>query len=176
MHQTSPRPESGPESNGAAQPDGRRAALVVLGLLLLVRAFDPAPVSALRLELFDLYQRLAPRAAPSSVVIVDIGDAALARYGQWPWPRGLIARLVDAIADGGASAVGIDILFPEPDRLSGRSFAEAFPTIDPALRRGLEALPDGDRALAASFARLPVVLGAAADAQNPAAGALAAKH
>jgi CHASE2 domain-containing sensor protein len=167
MRQTSPRSESGSESDRAAQPDGRRAALVVLGLLLLVRAFDPAPVSALRLELFDLYQRLAPRAAPPSVVIVDIGDAALARYGQWPWPRGLMARLVDAIADGGARAVGIDILFPEPDRLSARSFAEAFPTIDPALRRGLEALPDGDRALAASFARLPVVLGAAVDAQSP---------
>ena len=168
MRQTSPRSESGSESSRAALPDGRSAALVVLGLLLLVRAFDPAPVSALRLELFDLYQRLAPRAAPSSVVIVDIGDAALARYGQWPWPRGLMARLVDAIADGGAQAVGIDILFPEPDRLSGHSFAEAFPTIDPTLRRGLETLPNGDRALAESFARVPVVLGAAVDAAAPA--------
>ena len=44
-------------------PGGRLIALVVLAVLLLVRAVDPAPVASARLKLFDLYQRLAPAEA-----------------------------------------------------------------------------------------------------------------
>src|SRR3546814_9931221 len=35
-----------------------------------------------------------------------------------PWPRLLMARLVDALAASGARMVGMDVLFAEPDRLS----------------------------------------------------------
>ncbi len=160
------------DSRPAPPPAGRRAALLVLGLLLLLRLLDPTPVATLRLTLFDLYQRLQPRAADGgSVVVVDIDDASLTRHGQWPWPRSLVARLVDAVALADARLVGLGILFPERDRLNpGSVLAQLLPTIDPALRRTLEALPDGDRVLAESFARLPVVLGAAID-MNGVAGA-----
>jgi adenylate cyclase len=52
-------------------------------------------------------------------VVVGLDDEALARFGHWPWPRALFARLLDRLAALGPSSVGIDVLFPEPDHLSG---------------------------------------------------------
>jgi adenylate cyclase len=66
---------------------------------------------------------------PSSgrVAIVDVDERSLARYGQWPWRRDTIARLVSGIRDAGASVVALDIIFAEPDRGSEQAdegFAE----------------------------------------------------
>jgi len=49
------------------------------------------------------------------VVIVAIDDASLARQRrQWPWPRELLARLVDRISGGRPQVLGIDILLTTP--------------------------------------------------------------
>lgn len=101
-------------------------ALVVL--LALVRLGDPLPVASIRDMGFDFYQRLHPRAgADSPVRVVDIDDASLARLGQWPWPRTMMATLTQRLTELGAAAIGYDVLFPEPDRL-GASNDDAFAT------------------------------------------------
>ncbi|MBF0230307.1 MAG: adenylate/guanylate cyclase domain-containing protein [Desulfamplus sp.] len=50
--------------------------------------------------------------------IVDIDEYSLRTFGQWPWSRYNIAKLLHKIDDAGAASVGIDILFSEPDRTS----------------------------------------------------------
>lgn len=111
----------------------RRLLPTVLGLALvmglaLLRLADPLPVAAIRDMGFDFYQRVLPRAgADSPVRVVDIDDASLARLGQWPWPRAMLATLTDRVAELGAAAIGYDMLFPEPDRLGADNDA-AFAT------------------------------------------------
>ena len=51
-------------------------------------------------------------------VIVEIDERSLAEFGQWPWPRNLVAQLLQEIRDKGALSVGLDMMFPEPDRTS----------------------------------------------------------
>lgn len=51
-------------------------------------------------------------------VIVGIDDQSLAEFGQWPWPRYIIARLIQRIGEYEAAGIGLDIIFPEPDRTS----------------------------------------------------------
>jgi PAS domain S-box-containing protein len=51
-------------------------------------------------------------------ITVEIDDATLQIYGQWPWPRYRLARLLDNITSSGAKAVAVNILFPELDRTS----------------------------------------------------------
>jgi adenylate cyclase len=59
--------------------------LAALWGLILLRIWDPLPVAMLRLQAFDLYQRIAPREAVAlPAVIVDIDDESLAEIGQWP--------------------------------------------------------------------------------------------
>jgi adenylate cyclase len=78
---------------------------------------EPAPVAALRDALFDSYQKLMPRKRVSApAVIVAIDERALDARGQWPWPRTVAADLIRAIAQAGPAAIGVDLLFIEPDR------------------------------------------------------------
>ncbi|HUZ73734.1 MAG TPA: CHASE2 domain-containing protein [Stellaceae bacterium] len=133
----------------------------MVALLLVLRALDPGPVEEARLRGFDLEERLAPRVhRPAPVVVVAIDEDSLKPpYGQWPWPRTLLARLVDRIAAGGARALGVDILFSEPDRASPEQIARNEPSLPGDLKSALDALPSNDATLAAAFAKLPTVLG-----------------
>jgi CHASE2 domain-containing sensor protein/serine phosphatase RsbU (regulator of sigma subunit) len=114
------------------------------------------------MALFDAYQSVAPREGRSApAVIVAIDEFSLSSIGQWPWPRDVVARLLQNIAQAGPTAIGVDILFPEPDRLSPRQLAGQIAVKDPALARRLQALPDHDALLAGAIESGPVVLGMA---------------
>jgi len=94
------------------------AGLVLVALLALLRLADPLPVTAIRDIGFDFEQRLLPRPADQSPVrVVDIDEASLATYGQWPWPRTLLATLTDRLTELAAAVVGFDVLLPDPDRM-----------------------------------------------------------
>jgi len=77
-------------------------------------------VTWLREHSFDSWQRLAPRdRGVPPVVVVEIDEEALEARGQWPWPRSLTAELVRKIAAAQPAALGLDILFVEPERAPG---------------------------------------------------------
>jgi adenylate cyclase len=152
----------------------RLAGLALVAALLAIRVADPAPVSALRYASFDLYQQIAPRSyTPAPVAIVDIDDPSLAELGQWPWPRTLVARMIERITAGGAAAVALDIVFAEPDRLSPDQLARSAGDYPPELRRALSRQRSNDAILAEAIAAGRVVVGqtsvrsAAANAATP---------
>jgi serine phosphatase RsbU (regulator of sigma subunit)/CHASE2 domain-containing sensor protein len=134
------------------------ALVVVLAALLL--AGERGPLRGPRLAGFDAYQTLAPRPLQDApVVIVEIDDGSLARVGQWPWPRAKLAQLVANIADGQPAAIGLDLVMPEPDRLSPDRLAELIPGLGDDLGRRLARLPDSDSVLGATLGRVPSVVG-----------------
>src|SRR6266542_875793 len=85
-------------------------------LPILVAAFflwtiDSEALAHFRLIVFDVFLRLNPRVyEPTPVRIVDIDDDSLARFGQWPWPRTLLAKLVNRLGELGVATVAYDIL------------------------------------------------------------------
>ena len=149
---------------------GRAIGLALLALCLLVRYWDPPALRELRLRGFDFYQVLQPRQATSRpVVIVDIDEKSLKAYGQWPWPRTIVADLVNRLAALGSAAIGFDVLFAEPDRTSPAVAARSYRGLDEETRRRLEALPSNDDVLAEAFRNAKVVAGQSGDggAQPP---------
>jgi len=146
----------------ALSAPGRALALAVLALLALLRAADPAFLEEARLRGFDLEQRLYHRVlepAEVRVRVVAIDEKSLQRYGQWPWPRTLVARLVRRIAAGEPRVLGVDILFSESDRLSPGRLVESVPDIPLSIVHELSLLPANEAALAAAFQSVPTVLG-----------------
>lgn len=123
---------------------------------------DMLVVGAMRLAWLDGYQELSPRERRSApAVIVAIDEESLRRFGQWPWPRDLVARLFDKIAKARPAAIGVDILFSEPDRLSPEWIAPSVAAEDVRLAKRLARLPRHDATLAASIRAAPIVLGIA---------------
>jgi len=136
--------------------------LAALAFVTALRVFDPQPVQQIRLSVFDTYQRLAPRPyEPSPVRVIGIDNESLARFGQWPWPRPLVAEMIERLADLGAAAVGFSVIFAEPDRTSPLRMREVWSRTTEAgpLAAALSKLPDHDEVLAGTLARTPVVLG-----------------
>ena len=143
---------------------GRAIGLVLLVAFLALRVWDPFVVEELRLRSFDLYQDIKPRAAKARpVVIVDIDEASLKAYGQWPWPRTIVADLVTKLTEMGTVAIGFDVLFAEPDRTSPAVAASLYRGLDDATREKLAALPSNDDVLAAAIRRSKVALGQSGD-------------
>ena len=116
-------------------------------------------MQTVREGLFDTYQRLFPRVRKSApVTIVAIDEATLARHGQWPWPRTLVAELVSRIAQQKPAAIGFDMLFPEPDRFSPAAVARLIPELPADLAARLQALPSNDARLAQAIRGRNVVV------------------
>jgi len=161
----------------ALRAPGRPLALAVLVLAIAIRIWDPVPLQELRLRIFDVEQRISPRTPlgqTSPVRIVQIDDESVAKYGQWPWPRSLIAKLADRISEGRPSVLGIDILFSAPDRTSPPVLARELPDLPAPLAAALAQLPSNETRLAEAIAKVPTVLGlelTERDAGSAAAGA-----
>ncbi len=88
-------------------------------LVATLYVFKPSYLNLIELKLYDtiLAQSYSPIQA-NTAVIVDIDDQSLKEFGQWPWPRYRVAQLLESITNAGPLAVGLDILFSEPDRTS----------------------------------------------------------
>jgi adenylate cyclase len=86
-------------------------------LISLFLFFVDAPfLRFMELKALDL--RMVSRGAipvGGETVIVTIDEKSLSELGRWPWPRTVIAKLVDVLKGYGAKAVGFDIVFAEPD-------------------------------------------------------------
>lgn len=120
----------------------------------------------MRERVFDLYQRVNPRTiGPDMPVrIIDIDDASLSAYGQWPWSRDQLATLVDTLTHAGAATIAFDMIFPEPDRTNPLSALESMtlpPGLDLQVRASLDQMPSFDERFAQSLAASPSVLGVA---------------
>jgi adenylate cyclase len=131
---------------------------------ILVRYLDPFFVRAMRLAVFDYYQRIAPETYNPELPIrvIDIDEESLAKIGQWPWPRTTIAKLVQTLTGDGAAAIAFDVLFAEPDASSLEQVAKRLSAADAqSLARLIGDRPSNDKAFAAALQDSPSVLAVA---------------
>ena len=148
-------------------------AVLLFALLLLPRAWS----EVVREGAFDLVlaaDQLVRRPASTDaarVVVVEIDRRALAAVGTWPWQRETVAQLIETIAAAKPAAIGIDILFAEPDIHSPAALARNLAAFTG--RRDLsslaESLPDGDRRLAEAGQETPIAFGFVLDPDQPGA-------
>src|SRR5580704_11437876 len=143
----------------------RAVCVLLLFALVPLRIADPRPLEELRLRTFDLFQVLRPRAQTARpVVIVDIDEDSLKAIGQWPWPRTILADLVTRITQLGGLAIGFDVIFAEPDRMSPAIAEQSFRGIDAETRSKLDSLPSNDEVLADAIKQSRVIVGQAGTA------------
>ena len=95
-------------------------ALALSGLVVVDATVQPL-MRGLEKQTNDLMMRsrLAAAGPDPDIVVIDIDEASLAamakEYGRWPWPRAVLAEMLEAIEAQQPRAVAFDILFSDED-------------------------------------------------------------
>jgi adenylate cyclase len=113
-------------------------ALLTLALVVGIRIADPTFVESVRLRYFDtLVTQPREVPAPDTIVTVNIDEASLDKYGQWPLPRVNYAEIIEDLYHRNAGIVVLNVLMAERDRTGGdRDLAAAlkhYPVILPSV-------------------------------------------
>jgi len=91
-------------------------AFITLVLLTYIGLQDPGFKETLRLKSFD-YLLANEEVTPSKdITIITIDEEAIEKYGQWPWPRDVLANLIVDLRQAQTGIIVMPILFSEPDR------------------------------------------------------------
>lgn len=111
----------------------RRSQLLAIALALCfplgwgLYPHPPAVLTALDEALRDAGVRLLLSAAPEQrIAVVDIDEKSLGLLGTWPWPRSVLASLLETlIAAYQVKGIGLDIVLPEPGEAVGDARLQA---------------------------------------------------
>jgi len=95
------------------------AVAISIVLLAALRVADPTPLQSLRSQTFDYYQQLDEVKQSNEVVVINIGENSLQKWGQYPWPRQNFAQMIHDLRQANGGIIGLNIMFPEPDRFGG---------------------------------------------------------
>jgi adenylate cyclase len=120
--------------------------VIVFAVVLTGSRIDNSDtVKTMRYKTWDHFQYVHPRQEVSdTIIVVDITEEDLKKYGQWPWPRHTMAMFHATLTSAGAILVNYNILFADPDRMSGTEYLKSMP-MDNELREQLgKILPDTD--------------------------------
>ena len=89
--------------------------------LVFLFSFFAGNVSG-RLELLiqDIfYAKRGEIKTSGDVVIAAIDEKSIDMLGKWPWPRNVMADLIDGLTGYGVKVIGFDVVFSSPDSSSG---------------------------------------------------------
>ena len=93
-------------------------AIGTLAILAFIRFENPSFVESVRLRYFDTLIT-SKTVTENNVYAVNIDEATIDRYGQWPFNRKTYAELIDKLYQHNAGLVVWNVLMPEPDRFGG---------------------------------------------------------
>jgi len=148
----------------------------VLAILLALLASDAGTVATrLRGILFDAYQHAQPRAyvdtkarAGFAVRTLDADKASLERFGPWPWPHAVLAKIVRDLKNQHAALVVFAFPIDTPDPATPKNLLSQLPpgAEYDAMRTTLSQMMGPDDELAAALSGLATVTGFTLGAEN----------
>ncbi len=84
---------------------------IVIVFMYLFGGFDRINYSILNY----LYHLSSKAEFSEDIVVIGITDECLGKLGRWPWKRNYFVRLLEILKEEKVRAVGVDILFVEPE-------------------------------------------------------------
>ena len=103
--------------------------LLVLALLISLKIINPSFIQSISYLSFDLYQKVFAEKKDSDVVIIDIDEKSLGKFGQFPWNRNVFAKILDQLQTSNPKAIGFDIFFTEKDKQSPDEIIKSYDLI-----------------------------------------------
>ncbi len=98
----------------------------LLILLIFLKILNPSFIKSVSFLSFDLYQKVFAEKKNSDVVIIDIDEKSLGKFGQFPWNRIVFAEILDKLNESNPKAIGFDIFFTEKDKQSPDAIIKSY--------------------------------------------------
>ena len=92
---------------------------ITLIVLTFIGLQEPYVKEILKLKSFDILIQQEEKQLSKDIGIVTIDEEAIEKYGQWPWSRDVLAKIIYDLRRDGAGVIMIPILLSEEDRLGG---------------------------------------------------------
>lgn len=97
-------------------------AFVTLFILTYIGLQDPTVKEILRLKSFDFLIQSQEKSMSKDIIIVEIDEATIEKYGQYPFNRSVYADLILKLRENEAGVILFPILFSEEDRQGGDEY------------------------------------------------------
>ncbi len=98
----------------------------LLIILIFLKILNPSFIKSISFLSFDLYQKVFAEKKNSDVVIIDIDEKSLGKFGQFPWNRIVFAEILDKLNESNPKAIGFDIFFTEKDKQSPDAIIKSY--------------------------------------------------
>jgi len=100
---------------------------ILLILLITIKIINPPFIKSISNLSFDLYQKVFTlEKKDTDVVIIDIDEDSLGKFGQFPWSRSVFAKILDQLNTSNPKAIGFDIFFAEKDKQSPEEIIKSY--------------------------------------------------
>ena len=100
---------------------------LILILLIGLKIINPSIVKSISFLSFDLYQKIFTyNKNESDVIIIDIDEKSLGKFGQFPWSRSVFAKILQNVNQSKPKAIGFDIFFSEKDKQSPEEIIKSY--------------------------------------------------
>ena len=100
---------------------------VLLVLLIALKILNPSFIKSISYLSFDLYQKVFTLdKQDSNVVIIDIDEKSLGKFGQFPWSRSVFAKIIEKVSATEPKAIGFDVFFTEKDKQSPEEIIKSY--------------------------------------------------
>ena len=103
--------------------------LIILILLITLKVINPSFIKSVSYLSFDLYQKIFVEEKDTDVIIIDIDESSLGKFGQFPWSRSVFAKILDQLNTSNPKAIGFDIFFTEKDKQSPEEIIKSYDLI-----------------------------------------------
>ena len=118
---------------------------IILLILIIVRIQNPEFVKSISSISFDSYQKIFKyNEKQNDIVIVDIDEPSLAKFGQFPWGRNVFSKILENINKENPKSVGFDIFFSEKDKQSPEEIIKTYSIEDADIKNALQSIEGHD--------------------------------
>ncbi len=100
---------------------------ILLIFLIALKIVNPSFIKSISYLSFDLYQKVFPlEKRETDVIIIDIDEKSLGKFGQFPWSRSVFAKIIENVHASNPKAIGFDVFFSEKDKQSPEEIIKAY--------------------------------------------------
>ena len=118
---------------------------IILLVLIVIRIQNPEFVKSISSISFDSYQKIFKyNDKQDDIVIVDIDEPSLAKFGQFPWGRNVFSKILENINKENPKSIGFDIFFSEKDKQSPEEIIKTYSIKDPDIKNALKSIKGHD--------------------------------